>query len=113
MTFEACLSELEAVAADLRASDPSELGEVAALLQRRQTAVGHLESAGAATTLEQLDRLRGVWLCGQDLEERLKLVREGVRGQAAELYRIQFHTRAAKASMDTFSQAEPMLEVLA
>jgi hypothetical protein len=111
MTFEACLAELEAVAADLRASDPDELGQLAVLLERRQTAVGHLESAGTATTLEQLDRLRGVWLGGQDLEERIKLVREGVRGHAAELYRLQFHTRAALASMAAASPTEPTLEV--
>ena len=105
--LEEAVGELEALTAALAGSDPQDLAKLGGLLARRHHAVtqvaAHLDDA-ARLPEAQVQRLSQVWQGGQQMEERLKLVAAGLRGQLQELYRAAWHTRAFSADIGQAGQ---------
>lgn len=114
--LEASLTELEAVTAELRASDPGELENIAAVLGRRGTAIAAtLARFDHQATASQRARLTAVMEAGEQYSERLRLVGAATREQMRELHRLQLVSRALGSSPQQ-PGAEPgpsMLAVLA
>ncbi len=116
--LESTLLELELVTAQLRRSDPGELGELHALVGRRGAAItatlALLDAPERSTSEDSTaarQRLHAVHAAGEDLSERIKLVQAATRDSLREMHRVQFAIRAVGAEA---ADPEPsMVEVLA